>query len=371
MRIWRHQEGAVILRIISLLLRILALAAVLLGATGCYYVHITLGQARILLGREAIETALANNKDLTPEEKGKLALVPEIRRFATETLGLAETGAYRTFVDTGRRPIAYNVSASAKTSFTPYLWSFPFLGKLPYKGYFHLEDARAEAAKLEQRGFDTQIREVMAYSTLGWFNDPVSRRMLAYDVNRLANTIFHELTHATAFRAGDTEFNESCATFVGNEGALAFLEAKFGVGSPEVSRARDGLHDEQLFTEFIDDLYTRLDRLYRSGSSEAETLAERAEIFERTQRDFESYRRVRFKTDAYAWFGKRPLNNAVILGYRAYHTDLTTFADVLALSGDDWKHAITVFQQAARAASPRTYLADWRMAERAKRAMGQ
>lgn len=344
----------------------LALTAVLLGANGCYYVHIGIGQARVLFGREAIDTVLAKNADLTPEERAKLALVPEILRFAADTLGLAETGSYRTFYDTGRQPIAYNVSASAQTSFTPYLWSFPLVGKMSYKGYFRPEEARAEAARLEQDGYDTQVREVTAYSTLGWFADPVFRHMLTADLSRLANTIFHELTHATVFRTGDTDFNESCATFVGNEGALAFLAAKFGAPSPEVTRARDGLHDEQRFTEFIDDLYTRLDHLYRSEVSEAEKLSKRVEIFAQATREFETFRRAHFKTGAYAWFIKRALNNAVILGYRTYHTDLTAFAEVLTLSGRDWKRAIAVFQEAARADSPRAYLADWRMAERAK-----
>jgi len=211
------------------------------------------------------------------------------------------------------------------------------------------------------------VREVTAYSTLGWFKDPVFRRMLRSDVGRLANTIFHELMHATVFRASDTDFNESCATFVGNEGALAFLEAKFGRGSPEVTRALDVRHDEQLFTAFLDDLYASLEQLYRSEASEAEKLAQRAAIFERATHAFEAYRRSRFKTDAYAWFTQRPLNNAVILGYRIYHTDLTAFADVLALLDGDWQRAMAVFQQAARAPSPRGYLADWQTAKRASR----
>ena len=346
----------------------LLLAALLLGPVGCYYIHIGIGQVRILMGRERIETALAKNPDLTPEEKAKLALVPEILSFGTNTLGLSGAGAYSTFYDTGRKPIAYTVSASAKTSFTPYLWAFPFVGKQPYKGYFDREHARAKAARLEQRGFDTQVREVAAYSTLGWFNDPVFRRMLAYDIGRLARTIIHELTHATVFRAGDADFNESCATFVGNQGALAFLEAKFGDGSSQVVLTRDLLHDEQLFTAFIDDLYARLDQLYQSDASEAEKLTQRAEIFKQAKPDFEVYRQMYFKTDAYGRFAERPLNNAVILGYRIYHTDQAIFADILVLSGGDWKHAMSVFREGARALSPRAYLADWRKAAYASRA---
>lgn len=365
-----RQEGMAIVhsRVRAPLVLGLSLTALLLNATGCYYIHIGIGQARILMGRETIEAALAKNPDLMPEEKTKLALVPEILYFATNTLGLSGTGAYSTFYDTGRKPIAYTVSASAQTSFTPYLWSFPFVGKQPYKGYFDREHARLEAARLEQRGLDTHIREVTAYSTLGWFNDPVFRRMLAYDIGRLARTIIHELTHATVFRAGDADFNESCATFVGNQGALAFLETKFGGGSAEVALTRDQLHDEQLFTVFIDHLFARLNQVYRSDVSEAEKLEKRAEIFEQARREFEVYRQASFKTAAYARFATRPLNNAVILGYRIYHADQAVFADVLDLCGGDWKRAMTVFREAARAPSPRTYLVDWRQAAYARRA---
>jgi predicted aminopeptidase len=345
-----------------------ALAALFLAGNGCYYAQVAFGQARVLFGREKIEDALATNHSLRPDERAKLALVPEIRRFAHEEIGLADNGSYRTFYDTGEKPISWNVSACAKTSFTPYLWTFPFVGAAPYKGFFDLEDARAQARELAALGLDTEVREVSAYSTLGWFDDPVFRRMLAYDVGDLASTLIHELTHATVFRAGDADFNESCATFVGNEGGLAFLAARFGPESAEVRRARDEKHDEALFTDFIDRLYARLDRLYRGPGTDEEKLAAREVVFEEAKRELAAERKKSFATDAYAGFEQRKLDNCVILGYRAYHTDLAAFADVFELTGRDWKKTIAVFKEAAAARSPRGFLADWRVAARERRA---
>lgn len=354
-------------------LALLALAAapifgVAASANGCYYLRVGYGQAKVLLGREAIEDAIEREGGLSAAEKAKLAMVPEIRRFAIETLGLADTGSYRTFYDTGEKPISYNVTACAKTSFTPYLWSFPFVGEAPYKGFFSLEEAKEQAAELEALGLDTRVSEVTAYSTLGWFEDPVFRRMLAHEVSDLAGTIIHELTHATVFKPGDTDFNESCATFVGDEGAIAFLAARYGPGSAKVQRARDEEHDQALFTGFIDDLYARLDRLYRSGASEGEKLAARERIFETAKAEFERVRQARFRTDLHAGFAKRTLNNAVILAYRAYHNDLAAFRDVYELLGGDWKRTLDVFRKAAGKRSPRGYLADWRVAAREARA---
>jgi predicted aminopeptidase len=352
----------------TLVLLAIAAGALFASANGCYYMHVGFGEMRVLLGREKIEDAIADNPTLTADEKAKLALVPEIRRFARETIGLADSGSYRTFYDTGSKPISWNVSACAKTSFTPYLWSFPFVGAAPYKGYFDVDDAREEGRRLEALDLDTEVREVTAYSTLGWFEDPVFRRMLSYDVAELANTIVHELTHATVFRSGDADFNESCATFVGGEGALAFLAAKYGPDSAELAAARASAHDEALFTEFMGDLYQRLDRLYTSAAPDAEKLARRKEIFEAAKRDFEALRKARFETGGYAWFARVKLNNCIILAHRAYHLDLAAFEDVHRLTGGDWKRTIAVFRAAAAERAPRGYLADWRIAERERRA---
>jgi predicted aminopeptidase len=353
------------------LLRAALLAAALVAtsaSSGCYYLHVGWGQAKVLAGREPIERVLKSSA-LDADEKTKLAVVPKVRAFAQGSLGLVRNDSYTKFYDTGRKPISWNVTACRTTSFTPFLWKFPFVGAAPYKGFFDLDDARAEAADLKALGYDVCVREVGAYSTLGWFDDPVFRPMLAYDVHDLAETIIHELTHATVFKSGDGTFNESVATFVGREGALAFLRAEFGAASIEIVRARDSEADEGVFAAFIDDLYARLDKLYRGPLADDEKRAVRVAMFAAAKGEFELLRRTRMRDpDSYAWFAKRPLDNAVILGYRRYHTDLDVYAAVLRLCGGDWRRALRVFRAAAEAEEPRAYLAAWRTRAEAARA---
>ncbi len=341
-----------------------ALALAALGAGGCYYLHVAAGQARILFGRESIEDALAREDGLGERERAALALVPEIRRFAVERLGLADAGAYRTFYDTGGGPVAWAVSGAERTSFTPVLWSFPFVGDAPYKGFFDRDAALEEARRLTERGYDAYVRGVAAYSTLGWFEDPVFGGMLGGGPGDLANAIIHEMAHATVFRPGDAEFNEGLATFAGDEGAAEFLAWRFGADSPEAREARDAAHDERLFVDFVEALYRRLDRLYRGPGSTEEKLLRREEIFEAARAELAALRRARFRTERFAGFERLRLNNAAILVFRTYHADAGTFADVLDLCGRDWRRAIDVWRRAAREPRPLAWLADWRVAAR-------
>lgn len=353
------------LRLFAPAMLLLVVAASSCG--GCYYARVGYGQARVLLGRESIDDALASDR-LTSEEKQKLALVPTVRAFAQDKVGLVKNGSYTKFYDTGDKPVSWNVTACEATSFKPVEWTFPFVGKAAYKGFFDVEHARAEAAGLEAEGYDVVVREVGAYSTLGWFDDPVFRRMLAGDVHDLANTIIHELTHATVFKSGDIAFNESVATFVGNEGALAFLRAQYGGASKELKIARDRAADEKVFSDYVDGLYAKLDALYRSQASPAEKRARREQIFAASKDDFETVRKTKMRRPQdYAGFIKKKLNNAVLLGYRHYHTDLDTFRDVFRLCGGDFKRALEVFREAATVDRPQEYLAGWSHLARAKR----
>ncbi len=338
---------------------LLALGTILAASScgGCYYARLTIGQARVLLGRESIDDALASDR-LGAEEKRKLALVQKVRVFAQDGLGLARNGSDTRFYDTGDAPVSWNVTACERTSFRAHEWTFPFVGKAAYKGFFDLEQARAEGADLEAEGYDVVVREVGAYSTLGWFDDPVFRRMLRGSIYDLASTIVHELTHATVFRKGDMAFNESVATFVGNEGGLRFLEAEYGAQSAEFKAARDEIADEATFSLFVDGLYERLDAVYKGSASPEEKLRRREEIFAACKVEFEALRKAKMRApESYAWFAKKKLNNAVIVGYRAYHTDLGDFARVLRACGGDMKAAVAVFREAAERDDPRAHLA--------------
>jgi len=162
-----------------------------------------------------------------------IGLVEDIRVFAKDELGLVLSKNYTRLVELDRNYLAAVVSASAKDSFQRHEWRFPVVGRLPYKGFFNVDDARKERFKLEEKDLDVWVRSVDAFSGLGWFNDPLYSFMRNYSPNRLADLIIHELVHATVFIKGQVKFNEELAQFIGTEGARLFLEKRFGLDSNE------------------------------------------------------------------------------------------------------------------------------------------
>lgn len=343
-----------------------ATIAVAAASGGCYYAHVGFGQARVLVGREPIEDVIARG-ERSPEDLGKLGLVLEARRFAEGELGFAKTENYTTFFDTGDRPVAWNVTACEPLAFRPYTWTFPFVGEAPYKGFFAVEDAREEAARLEADGYETLVSAVSAYSTLGWFSDPLFSSMLAYDEADLVNTVIHELAHATVFKPGDATFNESVATFLGDEGATRFLARTYGADSPQARRARDVRADEALFTRLIDSLHAELDALYESDLPDAEKRTRREAAMIAAKAEYAALE-PRFRAGGFPGFERRPLNNATILGYRRYHTDQAVFRDVLELWGGDLGRAIGVFRAASAEPDALAHLARFVTQERARQA---
>lgn len=196
----------------------------LLGAlleTGCqtagYVSQVIRGQHQIWKRQEPIDTLLAS-EETSPALKHQLALVLQLRRFAEHELKLPANGHYLRYADLQRRFVVWNVYAAPEFSLTPKSWWYPVVGSLDYRGYFSEEKARAHAAELRARGFDTYVGGVTAYSTLGWFRDPVLNTFIHEPEADLADLLFHELAHQRLFIPGDTEFNEAFATAVAEEG---------------------------------------------------------------------------------------------------------------------------------------------------------
>jgi predicted aminopeptidase len=189
----------------------------LLLLPGCYYAHLGSGQARLLLGREDIDTLLAD--PTTPSElRAPLQRVKAVRRFASE-LGLDVGDRYTSYVEWPGDRIVTTVVATAPGEIEPTPFGFPIVGEVPYKGFFDPSWAEAEAAKLGADGYDVCLVPVSAYSTLGWFDDPVTTPLLQGDPGELVETLLHELVHATVFTPSEARFNEGVATFVGQEAA--------------------------------------------------------------------------------------------------------------------------------------------------------
>ena len=194
--------------------------------SGCY----TVKQGATFLGylNRAVPLEKLITDDDTPEAEADRLFahrVMDIRRFAMEELGLAESRNYTRYVQLDRNFLAAVVSASADDSFARHYWRFPVVGRMPYKGFFNVNDARREREKLERRDLDVWVRGVDAFSTLGWFRDPLFSFMKDYSLYHLADLIIHELVHATVFLKNQVQFNEELAQFIGAEGARLYMES--------------------------------------------------------------------------------------------------------------------------------------------------
>jgi predicted aminopeptidase len=327
-------------------IRLGALLLCMVGLNGCgigYLWHVAVGQTAILARQRPVEEALHDAR-LTPQEQQKLHLIVEVRTFAITQLGLYDSKSYTTFVQLDRPYVSYNLSAAPADALTPYVWRFPILGRMPYKGFFDKEYALHEQRALEEQGYDTYLRGVRAYSTLGYFNDPILSSMLAYDDALLINTIIHEMLHQTVWIKGSVSFNESLANFVGEHGTLAYLRQRYGVDAPAYQHYRALRADALVFEEYMQALIARLEALYHESLSREDKLHRKAQLLAEAAA---AYPEVfpRMQTTRYRnFFERQPLNNAVLLAFRVYHRDTTFFEQALAEQGGDLRRMIAYFK---------------------------
>ncbi|MCA8920833.1 MAG: aminopeptidase [Planctomycetes bacterium] len=337
-------------------LTLLALALVL-ATPGCYALHAANGQIGIWWNQIPIDEALAD-PDLPEAQREKLALVVDVRRYAIEELGLSETGSYKSYYETPGDFVAWNVSASAPLAFQPYTWDFPFVGSLPYIGYFREPLAVEEAADLAGRGYDALMLPVPAYSTLGWFEDPFLSSMLRYHHETIADILIHEMTHATVFVA-DVEFNETLATFVGREGARRYFLERDGPASVHLRRMELEGHDEELFDGALRELKQALWRVYEAAApEEAKRAGKAARIaaFRARMRDEVLPAMHDPRGYAYVLDPDYEINNAWLLARLRYHGDLPAFTALHEHLGSDLRQTIVALGEVAQAADPRAEL---------------
>ena len=313
-----------------------------LSLSGCqvgYYLHSAYYQTKLIRSRQPVERALRGDQ-LTDEQKRKLRLTQEAKAFAESTLGLKSSSNYTSFVKLDEPYVTYIVQAAYPFEFKAYHWHFPFVGAVPYKGYFRKALAEAEARELAARDFDTFVRGVTAYSTLGWFEDSVLSSMLGYADVDLVETIIHETVHATLFVKGGTEFNERLATFMGHEGMLAFYRAREGESSPHVAEAAAESHDQRLFSSFITGESERLKAWYVEHGPARDRDARAARLAEIKTR-FLTELKPKLRNRSYAEFEKRELNNALLLAYGTYEFGLEDFEKLFAHFDRDYRRTMT------------------------------
>ncbi|MET0500101.1 MAG: aminopeptidase [Candidatus Binatia bacterium] len=299
------------------------LGSLISGCSPLYVIRAAYEEGKILWRREPITAYLAK-PDLGADTEDKLKLVLAVREYASDVLKLNVGGSYSSYSYVDRADLTYLLTAAPRTDLRPYTWWFLIVGRVPYKGYFSREEAQAAADELQSEGYDTNIRTSAAFSTLGWFNDPLLAHLLKYDRVTLADVVFHELFHNTLYVKGAGAFNESMANFVGARGAIQFFGEKFGEASPEHRRAVRDWQEELEFSEFIQSLGASLTELYAKDIPYEDKLRLREEVFARGKKDWEE-RIADRPSHRFRGFAKQPLNNAVLIHYLLYLKNLQLF----------------------------------------------
>jgi predicted aminopeptidase len=344
-------------------------AALLLGlsTSGCYAGYLARAAyegARILWNREPIPKVL-EHRDISADTRAKLETVLAVRKFAADDLGLDVGGAYQTVSPVDRRAIVQVVMAAPPDSLEPYTWWFPIVGRVPYRGYFDPADATAAASELEADGYDTMVRPAVAFSSLGFFNDPLLENLLKLDKVELAGVIIHELFHRTYFIPSNVMFDESAATFVGSAGAAAFFEKTEGNTSADAIAARGVLDSDLKFADFMLAAQARLLTIYVSDADRDLKLKHREPAFAAIKRDYAALSPSlsgleRFDLD------RQPLNNAVMVNYLIYFHDLDNFALVEKAEKGDLRATIARIIELARSNPYDPFYAVWEAANSAR-----
>ena len=322
---------------VGLAIALLALAASCSACSPIYVIKAGIAEMQILRARRDIPEVL-NDSTIDPVTRGKLSFVFEARRFAASELGIEVGDSYTMFTQLERDTLALVVSAAHKDRLVPKTWWFPIVGRMPYKGFFSLEDAQKQQAELEAEGYDTYLRPTAAFSTLGWFNDPVLSTMLRADDVEVVETVLHELSHRYLFVSGHVGFNESFATFVGRAGAAQFFCTRDGSGPDTLKclRAQARWRDYQRFSVFIDEMMEELNAIYDdSGLIYEQKVSRRGGVFERSLARFDANVAPTFESVTFGGFRDTPLNNATLLMRVRYYHRLPDFAALLDARGGD------------------------------------
>jgi len=323
---------------------ILAIAVSLAGLalistpTACYLSRGAWEEAKILSRRQAISEIVADPR--TPNDvRAKLKVVLAARQYAKDTLRLRTKDSFTTYSRLDHDTLVLVVSAAYRDTLKPYTWWFPIVGTVPYKGYFDFNAAKRDAKNLVDDGFDVYVRPSDAFSTLGFFNDPLLNTTLKGDSLGLANTVIHELTHNTFYASGQAAFNESFAMFVGARGAAAFFRSR---GQDSAAAKVDAeWQDDKLLASFWSRVIKSLDSAYAAHPSDKQArIGARDTVYMRTRVALVNEIAPRLKTINPLYAERVQLNNAALLARRVYASDLDVFDLIYAKEGGDLRRSI-------------------------------
>ena len=318
------------------LLPALSCAILMCLLAGCaqmgYYAQAMQGQMSLLASAKPIDTWLADPK-VEDSLKTRLRQTREIRAFAASELGLPDNGSYKSYADLKRPYVMWNVVATQELSLKPIQWCFPIAGCVDYRGYYSREAAEAFAEGLRAKGHDVRVSGVPAYSTLGWFDDPVLSTFIDYPEAEIARLVFHELAHQVAYAPGDSQFNESFATAVEEVGVARWLDRHGDEAMRE--RYRQYRQRKEDFLALLASHRSQLDENYSRQAPDADKRARKQQIFDAMLRDYESMKTARW--GGYAgydrWFAGG-MSNAHFALAATYHDLVPAFRGMYAKQDD-------------------------------------
>lgn len=330
---------------------VFAVLMVIVGPSACYISRGAWAEAQILSRRRPIK-AMLKDPSTAPLVRAKLEIVQAARQYARDSLGLKAGDSFTTYSHVDSDTLVLVLAAAYPDRLVPYTWWFPIVGRVPYKGYFDFAAARKAGEALEKRGFDTYIRPSSAFSTLGFFNDPLLNTTLRADSLELANTVIHEITHNTYYAPGSVPFNESFASFVGARGAAALFRSR-GDSAAAVQVDRRWA-DDKLLGAFWAQLSHSLDSAFAAHPTDSlARIAARKEIYSSARRSLIDSIAPRLETISPVYAQRVQLDNAALLANRVYGSGLESFDRLWAQDGYDLRRTIRQIIDVARK-NPRT-----------------
>jgi predicted aminopeptidase len=325
--------------------------AVALPLSACttvgYYAQAVSGQMELIHKARPIAEHL-DDPAIAPALKARLARILVMRDFASRELALPDNRSYRAYADLGRPFVVWNVFATPEFSVKPEQSCFPIAGCVSYRGWFSQKDAESQAAGLRTRGLDVYVGGVPAYSTLGWFSDPVLNTFVNYPEAEVARLLFHELAHQEFYLGGDTRFNESFAVAVEQEGVRRWLRSE---GTPTQAAQYEAFQNRRReFIALVLGYRKRLEALYAGDMAAADMRARKAEAFAAMRADYDALK----ASPAWAGFAgydrffAQNLNNAHLASVAAYTELVPGFQALLAGQGGDLGKFYAVVRELAR-----------------------
>ncbi|NOX50459.1 MAG: aminopeptidase [Gammaproteobacteria bacterium] len=304
--------------------------------TGCstlqFYQQAALGQWQLMQARKPITAVLA---DVKREQslRTQLELTQDILDFAETNLGLDREGRYQSYVDLQRPYVVWNVFASRPLDLEGHSWCYPFIGCAPYRGYFKHSAALEQAQQLRQQGYETYVGGVPAYSTLGWFEDPVLNTFVYWPSPELASLLIHELSHSRVWLDSDVAFNESFASFVGRQGAREWMRSQNGEAAWHLWQTTR--EDWRRFRAFLMRAKSALNEIYAQDGSEAERLHRKSLALDEIKQCYQVHKAV-LGQGRWDKLINQDLNNAFLVSLATYEDWLPAFAQLFKQRSNDW-----------------------------------